>query len=201
MKNKKMCEGQAEPVDQLGPNEEDFLSKTRRILISGEIDDDLANSVNTKLQYFSMNQKPVYIYISSPGGDMNAGYSIVDQIELSSFPVCTIIRGQASSMAATIAAYGNIGNRYITKNSSIMIHPMIIQPNSCDIEEHVIAMGHLQQYYKDTIKDLKARLRLNKDDSLENILSKTKWMNAKEAIKFGIVDHIWTRQMESLVGK
>jgi len=95
----------------LDNNVEQHLIRTRRLIIVGEITDYLAAYINSNLQFFSYSQDPVYLYISSPGGDMSAGYAIIDQMELSPFPVYTIVRGQANSMAAIIAAHGAKGNR------------------------------------------------------------------------------------------
>lgn len=182
----------------LDNNVEQHLIRTRRLVIVGEISDYLAVYINSYLQFFSYSEDPVYLYISSPGGDMSAGYAIIDQIELSPFPVYTVVRGQANSMAAIIAAYGEKGHRYITKNSSMMMHSISVVAQSESIEPHKSAVDYHDRTYKKKVKNL-AKRTLVDYKTLLSLMAETYWMDAKDAIKIGIVDKIFLPKYESYI--
>jgi ATP-dependent Clp protease protease subunit len=179
--------------------EEDIV-KTRRIYLIGEINEGTAFYVNGHLQSFAITNPdlPVFLYISSPGGDMCAGYSIIDQILLSPFKVYTIIHGRAHSMGAIVAAYGTKKCRFITENSTAMLHSPIIfdKPNS--IGEHKKTIDHIDCLHEKLIRDLSARTKL-KFKNMESLIENTHWMNAKEACEIGLVDGIWTSKLEATV--
>jgi len=164
---------------------------TRRILLTGEISEGMAAYATSHLQFFSMNPNlPVFIYINSPGGDLFSGYSIIDQISLSRFPIFTIVRGQAVSMAAVIAAYGSPKCRFMTKNSCMMIHPTCLYGIAEGINSH-----------KDYVKKfqlLSTRLKIGKT-ALKKLSDGTHWMTPKQAIKIGMVDGTWTKRHEAEV--
>ena len=100
------------------------LLKDRIIMLSGEITDNLANSIVAQLLFLAAedNEKDIYIYINSPGGSMTAGMAIYDTMNLVNPDVSTICTGMAASMAAFILASGAKGKRYALPNSEIMIH-------------------------------------------------------------------------------
>ncbi len=181
---------------------EDDLFKTRRIQLVGEINEGTAVYVNTYLRIFAMSNPsaPVFIYISSPGGDLHSGYSIIDQIELSPFNTYTIVQGQASSMAAIVAAFGTMGCRFITKNSSMMIHQPIVTSGPESIGSHSKAINFMQKNWKPKIKDLSERTKWS-FRKLSKKINETLWMNAVEATNMGIVDGIWGSEKEEVVNK
>ena len=179
---------------------EDFLFKTRRLIVTGEITDIVSAYICCHLQMYASHNKPVFMYINSPGGSLSAGYAIIDQMLLSPFPIYTIVRGQAHSMGAIIAAFGKTGHRYVTSNSSIMLHSMIVQTPQDPIEKHTAALQYLQTDYQQKVKDLASRTKLSWQ-KLMNIMQQTYWLLPKQAIKIGIVDKIWTPKMELAINK
>ena len=185
-------------LDTDGDSTEEFLEQTRRICITGEIDEFTALYVNSQLQKFAISDKPVYMYLSSPGGNLMDGYAIIDQMQLSPFPVHTIVRGQAHSMAAIITAYGTKGRRFITPHSCMMLHSVSLDLSTESIERAQKAFRYVQKDYDELVSDLAGHTRLS-PKKLTLLLSETCWMNAKEAIKVGIVDKIWTPKMEQAV--
>lgn len=175
-----------------------FLEQTRRILVVGEIDEFVSLHVNSQLQRFSTSNKPVYMYISSPGGHLIDGYAIIDQMQLSPFPIYTIVRGQAHSMAAIIAAYGTRKCRFITPRSSVMLHSILFDLSMNSIEQQQKAFQYVRNDYETLIIDLANRIHLT-PKKLTALMKETHWMDAREAIKVGIVDGIWTPKMEHTV--
>ena len=172
---------------------------TRRVLVSGEITDSVAARVNGHLQFYAQTKDPVYMYISSAGGSMIAGYSIIDQMVLAPFPIYTIVRGQANSMAAIIAAYGQKNERYITPNASMMIHSITVFPSQPEpVGTSKLTTDFFEQDYKAKVKNLSRRVDVSYKKLLE-LMNSTHWMNAKAAIKLGFVDRIWTPKHEAEV--
>ena len=99
------------------------LLKERIIFISGEINDNLANTVIAELLYLdSINHDDISIYINSPGGVITAGMAIYDTMQFIKSDVVTICMGMAASMAAFLLSSGTIGKRFILPHADVMIH-------------------------------------------------------------------------------
>ncbi len=190
----------SKPVLAIDPKIEDYLLATRRVELVGEIDEYTAVYVNSHLRCFALEdpKSPVYIYISSPGGELSGGYSIVDQMMLSPFKIYTIVQGQAHSMAAIIAAYGTKGCRFATENSSLMIHSVLLSTGADSITPHKANVDHLNADYQNKAAQLAKRTKLNYS-KIFALMEKTHWMNPKEAMKIGMIDGVWTKAMEQAV--
>ena len=99
------------------------LLKDRIIILSGEINDDVSNSIVAQLLYLDgLNHDDISIYINSPGGSITAGMAIYDTMNFISSEVSTICVGIAASMAAFLLSSGQIGKRYCLNNAEVMIH-------------------------------------------------------------------------------
>lgn len=170
------------------------LLKDRIIMLSGEINDALANSVVAQLLFLAAedSQKDIYIYINSPGGSVTAGMAIFDTMNLVAPDICTICTGLAASMGAFLLASGTKGKRYCLPNSEVLIH----QPlggASGQATEIQIAAKHI----------IRIRERMNKilaektGKSLEEINRDTErdnYMFAEEALEYGLIDEIMTKK-------
>jgi len=170
------------------------LLKDRIILLSGEIDDQLANSVVAQLLFLAAedSEKDIYLYINSPGGSVTSGMAIFDTMNYVAPNVSTICIGMAASMAAFLLASGEKGKRYALPNSEILIHQPLggAQGQATEIQ---IAAEHI----------IKIRERMNKILSektgkpVEQIKLDTerdKYMFAEEAKEYGIIDDILTKK-------
>lgn len=165
------------------------LLKDRIIFISGEINDDLANIVISELLYLdSISHDDISIYINSPGGSVVAGLSIYDTMNFIKSDVSTIGVGLSASMGAFILSSGCVGKRYILPNAEVMIHEVLGGSNGCatDIKihtDHIInTKNKLNKILaKNTNKTIK---QIEKDTSRDN------FMNATEAVNYGLVDKI-----------
>jgi len=185
------------PVSELA---EEVLVRTRRILVSGEITETLSSHVCSYLQLFALMDKPIFMYINSPGGCLSSGYAIVDQMMASPCPIYTIVRGQANSMAAIITAFGNKKYRYITPNSSMMLHSVIMQHQADSIEKYQGMVDYVGRDYDQKVIELAKRTKLT-TKKLKSLMKETKWLTAKDAVETGIVDGIWTPEMERNLNK
>jgi len=181
--------------DSLDRFTEEFLITTRRIQLVGLIDEVTAAHVCGQLQMLDIVGKPIYMYINSTGGCVGSGYAIIDQMLLCKSEIWTITRGQCYSMAAIIAAHGNIGRRYATKNSSFMIHSMLLQTTLSAIEDHVTMTKYLEKDYRFKVKELCDRMKIS-EKKLKKMLSDNSWLTPKEAMKIGLIDGIWQPEIE-----
>ena len=99
------------------------LLKDRIIILSGEIDDNIANLVVAELLYLdSLNHDDISIYINSPGGSITSGMAIYDTMNFIKSDVTTICIGEAASMAAFLLSSGAKNKRFALPNSEVMIH-------------------------------------------------------------------------------
>lgn len=166
------------------------LLKDRIIMLSGEINDDVANSVVAQLLFLAAEdeKKDIYLYINSPGGSITSGMAILDTMNFIAPDVSTICIGMAASMGAFLLACGSKGKRYALPNSEILIHQPLggVQGQTTEIE---IVAKHI----------LKIRERMNKmlskvtSQPLEKIYLDTErdnYMDAEEALAYGIIDEI-----------
>lgn len=165
------------------------LLKDRIIIINGEINNDLSNSIVAQLLYLdSLNNEDISIYINSPGGSVTDGMAIYDTMNFINSDVSTIGMGLCASMGAFLLSSGKKGKRYILPSCEVMIHQPLggAQGQATEIK---IAAEHI----------LKTKDKLNKILSLNtgkdlNIIEKDtdrdNFMTASEAFKYGIVDKI-----------
>ncbi|MDR3681740.1 MAG: ATP-dependent Clp protease proteolytic subunit [Flavipsychrobacter sp.] len=176
------------PADYLIRNK---LLDQRKIFLWGQVDDQSSKIIVEQITYLEAIQPgvPIHMYINCPGGMVTAGNAMYDIMQAVSSPVYTYCIGFAASMGATLLSGGAKGNRYIYPTAEVMIHQPSIgsfQGNSADIEINA------RQIIK--ARELTARiLARNCGHSKEKIqkdIDRDYWMNAEEALAYGIVDMI-----------
>lgn len=168
----------------------------RNIFLNGEIDEAMANSVLSQFLFLEQeSNEPITMYVNSHGGEINAGLMIYDIIQSSDLKINMVCTGFAASMAAILLAGGTKGCRYILKHSKVMIHEPLIAHgvggsatsirniSESILETRKIVNGILAKHTGKTIDEI------NKATSFDN------FMNAKEAITFGICDAITEKIM------
>jgi ATP-dependent Clp protease protease subunit len=166
-----------------------FLEK-RAIYLWGGVDDKSARDIVSKLLLLDADKpgKEIKLYINSPGGVVTSGMVIYDTIQLIQSPVSTICMGLAASMGSILLSVGTKGKRFIYPHGEVMIHQPSLggyfQATSADIEIHALQM--------EKTKLLGAQiLAKNCGKTVEQVLKdfdRDYWMDAKEAIAYGIVD-------------
>ena len=171
-----------------------LLLKERIIMLNGEINDTVAANIIAQLLYLSSKdpQKDIQLYINSVGGSITSGMAIYDTMQHISCDVSTICIGLCASMGAFLLSGGCKGKRYSLPNSEIMIH----QPSggasgvASDID---IASKRIQKLKK----KLNMILASNTNKTSAQIQKDTErdyFMDAKEALEYGIIDKIIYRQ-------
>ena len=165
------------------------LLKNRIILLTGEIDDNLANTIVAELLYLdSINHDDISIYINSPGGSVTAGFAIYDTMKFVKSDVSTICLGIAASMGAFLLSSGTKGKRYILPNSEVMIHQPLggISGQATEIK---IAAEHILKL-RDKLNLILSTNTGKSLDTIKNDTERDNFMNSNEALDYGIVDKI-----------
>ena len=165
------------------------LLKDRIILLSGEIDDNLANVIVSELLYLdSLNHDDISLYINSPGGSITAGMAIMDTMNFIKSDVSTICLGMAASMGAFLLSCGKKGKRYILKNAEVMIHQPLGGAHGQATEIKIVAERILK--LKDKLNKMLAK---NTGKDIKEVTCDTErdyFLDSKEALEYGIVDEI-----------
>ena len=182
-------------IDQVGNVERSYdiysrLLEDRIIFLSGEINDQMANTIVAQLIYLEGKNpdKDIYMYINSPGGSVSAGLAIYDTMQYIKCDVSTICMGMAASMGAFLLSSGAKGKRYILPNAEVMIH----QPSGGaqgQATEILIAADHIQR----TKQRLNRILSENTGKPIEQVAIDTErdnWLTAEEAVNYGLADKI-----------
>ena len=167
-----------------------LLLKERIIMLSGEINNDVATLIVSQLLYLSSidSKKDISIYINSPGGSVTAGMAIYDTMQLIDNDVKTICVGLAASMGAFLLAGGTKGKRYALPNSEIMIH----QPLG-GVKGQVTDIEILTKRLSITKKNMNKILAKNtgKDENIiERDTERDNFMSAYEALEYGLIDKV-----------
>lgn len=172
------------------------LLKDRIILLSGEIDDECANSVIAQLLYLdSLNNEEISLYINSPGGSVTSGMAIYDTMNFVKSDVSTICLGMAASMGAFLLSSGKKGKRYALPNSEIMIHQPLGGAKGQATEIKIAA----EQILK-TKEKLNKILSENTGQDFKKVEQDTErdhFLDVNEALDYGLIDKIITQKKES----
>lgn len=167
------------------------LLKDRIILLNGEIDDNLSNSIVAQLLYLdSLNNSDISLYINSPGGSITSGMAIYDTMNFIKSDVSTICIGMAASMAAFLLSSGAKKKRFILPNSEVMIHQPLGGASGQATEIKIAAERILK--LKDKINKILANNTNQNIKKIENDTERDKFMDANEALEYGIIDEIIT---------
>lgn len=166
------------------------LLKDRIVFIGSAIDDTVADVVIAQLLFLESEspEKPIYLYINSPGGHVTSGLAIYDTVQYIKPEVSTICIGQAASMAAVLLASGAKGKRFALPHARVMIHQVLggVQGQATDIEIHAKEILRVKD-------ELNLILEKHTGQTLEKIMSDTErdfFMPAKFALEYGIIDNI-----------
>ncbi|WP_099974463.1 MULTISPECIES: ATP-dependent Clp endopeptidase proteolytic subunit ClpP [Lactobacillaceae] len=166
------------------------LLKDRIIMLSGEVNDQLANTVIAELLFLDAqdSDKDISIYINSPGGSVTSGLAIMDTMNFVKSDIQTIATGMAASMASVLLSAGTKGKRFALPNSTVLIHQPLggVQGQQTEIE---IAAKEILK----TREKLNHILADNSGQSFEKLQKDTErdnYMTAQEAKDYGLIDEI-----------
>lgn len=167
------------------------LMEERIIVIHGPIDTGVASAVTCSLLALEEqnNKKDISIFVMSPGGSVSAGLAIVDIMRFVKPDIRTICSGQAASMGAVILACGAKGKRLITPSSDIMIHEPWSDIGVRTTTDLGIEFDHMNRVKERLIKILAEQTERPEEDVASDC-QRNNWMDAEEAVAYGIVDKV-----------
>ena len=186
-------------VEQSGRGERAYdiysrLLKERAVFLVGPVDDAVASLVVAQLLFLESENpdKDIHFYINSPGGSVTAGMAIYDTMQFIKPDVSTLCIGQAASMGAFLLAAGARGKRYCLPNSRVMIHQPLggFQGQATDIEIHAREILKI----KAKLNELLAFHTGNDVERVERDTERDNFMDAEEAVKYGLVDKVLIRR-------
>ena len=166
------------------------MLKERVIFLTGGVEDDTANLIVAQMLFLESenSDKDIHLYINSPGGLVTAGLAIYDTMQFIKPDVSTVCIGQAASMGAMLLAAGAEGKRYCLPHVKVMIHQPLggYRGQATDIEIHANEILRVREtlnkiLVKHTGQTMK-KIKLDTD--------RDNFMNAKEAMKYGLADHV-----------
>jgi ATP-dependent Clp protease protease subunit len=168
------------------------------VYLTGEVMDDMALDIISKLQFLGQYDAPIYIYINTCGGSIDAGMSIVEHMKLIKPKIYTIIAGSAFSMGAVISLFGDKGCRFITPGSSFMLHPAQFEMEYDYVDQQKRAVDFIHKTDDAIYTAISKRVKIGKK-KLRKICDKGLWLNAKDCVEQGFCDGIWTPKLEKEV--
>jgi ATP-dependent Clp protease protease subunit len=164
------------------------LLKERIVMIGTPINDQIANLIVAQLLFLASedSERPINLYINSPGGSVYAGLAIYDTMQYVSCPVSTMCVGLAASMGAVLLASGAAGKRSALPNSRIMIHQPMggAQGQASDIE--IQAKEIL--WVKDRLYEILATHTGKSVKQVKKDSDRDYWLSAEDAKAYGVVD-------------
>lgn len=188
-----------EPKEEKGPDMgmlnkklEKYFFDSRSVQLWGAVDDRSAREVVTKMLLLDADKpgEEIKFFINSPGGVVTSGMVIYDTMKMLKSPVSTICMGLAASMGSILLSGGTKGRRFVFPHSEIMIH----QPSLGGYMQGVSVDLEITARQTRRVKDVSARiLAENCGKKFEQVLKdfdRDYWMDAKEAIEYGIVDQV-----------
>jgi ATP-dependent Clp protease protease subunit len=167
--------------------------ETRQILLSGEVNKALAEKIVRQLLVLeAASDKPIYIYIDSPGGDVDAGYAIFDMIRFVKAPVYCVGMGLVASAGALILLAADKSRRVGLPNSHYLIHQPLsgIKGVATDIEIHAQEL----EKTKAKINDLIAQETGKPLEQVAKDTDRDYWLSATEALEYGLISKVVSKR-------
>ncbi|WP_268872726.1 ATP-dependent Clp endopeptidase proteolytic subunit ClpP [Limosilactobacillus equigenerosi] len=166
------------------------LLKDRIIMLSGEINDDMANAIIAQLLFLDAQDstKDIYLYINSPGGVVTSGMAIYDTMNFIKADVQTIVIGMAASMASVLVSSGAKGKRFGLPHSQVMIHQPLGGAQGQQTEIQIAAEQILKT--RKMINEILAANSGQTFEKLEQDTDRDHYLTAQEAVEYGLLDGI-----------
>ncbi len=191
-------EKEREEFKSLDDKIDHVILESRRIFFSDSIDNATARDAIRKIWYLELTKpgKPIIFVINSPGGSIDSGFAVWDQVKMITSPVITVVTGLAASMGSVLSLCAERGKRYATEHARIMIHqPSISGPvtgQATDLSIHAKEIIKTKNLLVELYMDYTGKNR----EEIEKVLDRDTWMSAQEALDFGLLDKIVTSYKE-----
>ncbi len=186
-------------VEQSGQGERAYdiysrLLKDRIIFLSGEVEDNMANTIVAQMLFLEAEDpdKDIYLYINSPGGVVTAGMAIYDTMQYIKPDVCTICIGQAASMGSLLLTAGAKGKRFALPNARIMIHQPLGGARGQSTDVQIQARELLRT--RELLNDILSQATGKSKDEIQADTERDNFMSAADAVEYGLIDKVIVRK-------
>lgn len=175
------------------------LLRDRIVFLGGPIDDDVANVIIAQMLFLSNedSKAPISFYINSPGGSVSAGLAVYDTMQFLRCEVQTFCIGMAASMGAVLMCGGEKGKRYVLPNSRLLLHqPLIggvLEGPATDLSIEAAEIIRLRKRLYEIIASHTGK----PVQQIELDCDRNKWLNAQEALEYGLADKLLERAPET----
>lgn len=182
-------------VEQTSRGEHSFdiysrLLRDRIVFLNGEVNDDVAEMLCAQLLFLEAEnpEKPIHLYINSPGGAITSGLAIYDTMQYIRAPVHTLCMGTARSMGSFLLMAGEPGHRMALPNASLHVHQPLggFQGQASDI----LIQAEEMKRTKDRVIRLYAQHCGLNEEEVERVLDRDRFMTADEAAAWGLIDKV-----------
>ncbi|MER5132182.1 ATP-dependent Clp protease proteolytic subunit [Serratia marcescens] len=182
-------------VEQTSRGERSFdiysrLLRDRIVFLNGEVNDDVAEMLCAQLLFLEAEnpEKPIHLYINSPGGAITSGLAIYDTMQYIRAPVHTLCMGTARSMGSFLLMAGEPGHRMALPNASLHVHQPLggFQGQASDI---LIQAEEMKRTKERVIRLYAQHCGLNEEE-VERVLDRDRFMTADEAAAWGLIDRV-----------
>lgn len=184
------------------------LLKERVVFFRGVVTEDMADIVSAQLLYLESenSEKPIHLYVHSPGGAVTAGLAVYDTMQFINCPVYTMVMGQAASMGSFIAQAGEPGHRYVLAESRTMLHRVShgvpatsgsVYVTELEFEDSRRAMEEARRVNRRLTELYQRHNGKSKTyEELEILMKHDTYLSARQAVDAGLADQIITTRKE-----
>lgn len=184
-------------IEQTGRGERSYdiysrLLKDRIVLVSGPVNDDMANLIVAQLLFLANEdaEADIHMYVNSPGGSVTSGLGIIDTMNFIAPDCSTTIIGQAASMGSLISTSGAKGKRYALKNARNLMHqPLlggVMEGQATDLEIEAKEMLRL----RDRLYNIYANSTGQDVNKIEKDCDRNFWLDDGEMLEYGLIDRV-----------
>ncbi len=174
------------------------LLQDRIVVLGTDVNDEIANYITAQLLYLEGqdNEKPIWLYINSPGGSVTSGMAIYDTMQFVEPEVGTICMGLGASMGQFLLCAGAPGKRYALPHARIMMHQPLggVQGQATDIAIQAEQMAYTKRLLQERIAQHTGQTY----EQIEADSDRDRWFTAEEAKDYGIIDHVIVKRGEMI---
>jgi ATP-dependent Clp protease, protease subunit len=178
---------------------EKTLLKARRVFLSEAVTSESADDIIRKLWYLDLTApgEMITLVINSPGGSIDSGMAIWDQLKMMNSPVTTLVTGLAASMGSVLMLAAAPKRRLATPNARVMIHQPSIHGDFVAPAVDIDIQAREILRTRDRLAQLYAEATGQSVDKIKLALDRDKWFTASEALSFGLIDRIVANHKEA----
>ncbi len=173
-----------------------LLLKERVIMLGSEVELQMANLIVAQLLFLDREDRdrPISMYIQSPGGEIYAGLAIYDAIQLIGAPVSTTAIGVTASFGTVVLTSGAAGMRYALPNTTIHMHQPLMSGGGQGQASDIVIRANEIQRLKDRLLDIFVKHTGQPRDIIERDSDRDMYFSAQQAAEYGLIDKVLDRK-------